>query len=52
MENPSRQACRDGRVICVSLTLSPVTDGYGRIIGACKPKDDVTLIVVKATSSS
>jgi PAS domain S-box-containing protein len=33
---------KDGRLIDVSLTISPIRDGYGRIVGASKIARDIT----------
>jgi PAS domain S-box-containing protein len=34
--------CKDGRLVDVSLTISPIRDGSGRIIGASKIARDIT----------
>jgi len=34
--------CQDGRSIDVSVTVSPIIDGYGRVIGAAKVVRDIT----------
>jgi len=36
------RVARDGRLIDVSLTVSPVRDGFGRIVGASKVARDVS----------
>ena len=36
------RVCKDGRAIDVSLTVSPVRDGNGRIVGASKIARDIT----------
>ncbi len=38
----TRRRARDGRILDVSLTVSPVRDGEGRIVGAAKIVRDVT----------
>lgn len=38
----SRRLCKDGRVIDVSLTLSPIRDGAGRLVGVSTISRDVT----------
>jgi PAS domain S-box-containing protein len=38
----SERVCKDGRIIDVSLTISPIRDHLGRIIGASKIARDVT----------
>lgn len=38
----TRRRTRDGRILDVSLTVSPVRDGEGRIVGAAKIVRDVT----------
>jgi len=34
--------CKDGRLVVISLTVSPVTDDSGKIIGASKIARDIT----------
>ena len=38
----TRRRCRDGRVVDVSVTISPVVNGEGEIIGASKIARDIT----------
>src|SRR6185369_10616412 len=38
----TRRVARDGRHLDVSLTISPVTDAEGRVVGASKILRDVT----------
>lgn len=39
----TRRLCKDGRLIDVSLTVSPIKDASGKIIGASKILRDITL---------
>lgn len=39
----TKRKTKDGRILTVSLTVSPVRDGSGRIIGASKVARDITL---------
>ncbi|MGH9642007.1 MAG: PAS domain-containing protein, partial [Terriglobales bacterium] len=34
--------CKDGRLLNLSLTISPVKDGTGRVVGASKVARDIT----------
>lgn len=38
----TRRRCKDGRIIDVSLSVSPILDGAGRLIGAFKVGRDIT----------
>jgi two-component system, LuxR family, sensor kinase FixL len=38
----TRRRCKDGRVIDVALTVSPIRDAAGRIVGASKIARDIT----------
>ena len=38
----TRRRCRDGRLVDVSLAVSPVRDEHGRIVGAAKIARDIT----------
>ena len=38
----TRRICKDGRIIDVSLSVSPVKDGEGRVVGASKIARDIT----------
>jgi PAS domain S-box-containing protein len=38
----TRRVCKDGKVIEVSLTISPIRDASGRVIGASKIARDIT----------
>jgi PAS domain S-box-containing protein len=38
----TKRQCKDGRIIPISLTVSPIRDELGRIIGICKAARDLT----------
>src|ERR1700712_271247 len=38
----TKRQCKDGRVIPVSLTVSPICDDHGRIIGLSKTASDLS----------
>jgi two-component system, LuxR family, sensor kinase FixL len=48
----TERLCKDGRIIQISLTVSPIRDQAGRIVGASKIARDITEAELAATALS